>query len=70
MNQITDTAIFALTGGGPGRTTNVLSLLVYNEGITASNMGMANAISFTMLAIVAVISLIYMRFARLGEMGE
>jgi len=62
--------IFSLTGGGPGRTTNVLSLLVYNEGITASNMGMANAISFTMLAIVAVISLVYMRFARLGEMGE
>lgn len=62
--------VFALTGGGPGRATNVLSLLVYNEGIGASNMGMANAISFTMLVIVAVISLIYMRAARLGELGK
>ena len=62
--------VFALTGGGPGRTTNVLSLLVYNEGISAANLGMANAISFTMLIIVAVISLLYMRLARLGELGQ
>ena len=62
--------VFALTGGGPGRATNVLSLLVYNEGIGASNMGMANAISFTMLVIVALISLVYMRVARLGELGK
>ncbi|MBW6455185.1 MAG: sugar ABC transporter permease [Trueperaceae bacterium] len=62
--------VFALTGGGPGRATNVLSLLVYNEGISAANLGMANAISFTMLIIVAVISLIYMRLARLGELGQ
>ncbi len=62
--------VFALTGGGPARVTNVLSLLVYNEGISNSDMGMANAISFTMLIIVAILSLIYMRFARLGEMGN
>jgi len=62
--------VFALTGGGPGRTTNVLSLLVYNEGISAANLGMANAISFTMLLIVAVISLLYMRLTRLGELGQ
>ncbi|MDF1521357.1 MAG: sugar ABC transporter permease [Trueperaceae bacterium] len=62
--------VFALTGGGPGRTTNVLSLLVYNEGISNSDMGMANAISFTMLIIVAVLSLVYMRLARLGDLGN
>ena len=62
--------VFALTGGGPARVTNVLSLLVYNEGISNSDMGMANAISFTMLIIVAILSLVYMRFARLGEMGN
>ncbi|MFN2323316.1 MAG: carbohydrate ABC transporter permease [Trueperaceae bacterium] len=62
--------VFALTGGGPGRATNVLSLLVYNEGISAANLGMANAISFTMLLIVAVMSLIYMRITRLGELDR
>jgi ABC-type sugar transport system permease subunit len=60
--------VFALTGGGPGRTTNVLSLLVYNEGISAANLGMANAIAFTMLVIVAALSLVYIRVARLSEM--
>jgi len=62
--------VFALTGGGPGRATNVLSLLVYNEGISAANLGMANAIAFTMLIIVGVISLAYMRLARLDKAGE
>ena len=62
--------VFALTGGGPGRATNVLSLLVYNEGISAANLGMANAISFTMLVIVAIISLIYMRVTKLGELDR
>lgn len=62
--------VYALTGGGPGRATNVLSLLVYNEGISAANLGMANAISFTMLVIVAVISLLYMRVARLGDLAN
>ena len=62
--------VFSLTGGGPGRSTNVLSLLVYNEGISSANLGMANAISFTMLIIVALISVVYMRLARLGELGR
>jgi ABC-type sugar transport system permease subunit len=60
--------IYSLTGGGPGRSTNVLSMLVYNEGISSANMGMANAISFSMFVIVAIISLLYMRVARLGEL--
>ena len=62
--------VFALTGGGPGRSTNVLSLLVYNEGISAANLGMANAIAFTMLIIVGVLSLLYMRLARLDKAGD
>lgn len=62
--------IYSLTGGGPGRATNVLSMLVYNEGISAANMGMATAIAFSMFIIVAVLSILYMVLARLGEMGR
>lgn len=62
--------IYSLTGGGPGRATNVLSIMVYNQGISSAEMGMANAISFTMLAIVAVLAIIYIRVARLGEMNS
>ena len=62
--------IYSLTSGGPGRATNVLSMLVYNEGISAANMGMATAIAFSMFIIVAVLSILYMVLARLGEMGR
>lgn len=59
--------IYSLTGGGPGRSTNVLSLHVYNQGISSANMGVANAIAFSMLLMVAVLSVVYIRVARLGD---
>jgi ABC-type sugar transport system permease subunit len=60
--------IYSLTGGGPGRATQVLSIEVYNVGVATANMGMANAIAFTMFIIVAILSVIYIRLARLDEM--
>ncbi|MFN3334218.1 MAG: carbohydrate ABC transporter permease, partial [Caldilinea sp.] len=62
--------VYSLTGGGPGRATNVLSIEVYNIGVSTANMGMANAIAFTMFIIVSVLSIIYIRLARLDEMGR
>lgn len=62
--------VYSLTGGGPGRATNVLSIEVYNIGVSTANMGMANAIAFTMFIIVSVLSIIYIRVARLDEMGR
>lgn len=62
--------IYSLTGGGPGRATNVLSLHVYNEGIASANMGVANAVAFSMLILVAILSVGYIRLARLGQLGE
>lgn len=61
--------IYSLTGGGPGRATNVLSLHVYNQGIASANMGVANAIAFSMLVMVAVLSVIYIKLARLGDLS-
>lgn len=62
--------IFTLTGGGPGRRTNVLSMLVYNMGVSTGNMGVANAISFSMFLMIAVIAVVYMKISRLGELGN
>ncbi len=62
--------VFSLTGGGPGRVTNVLSMMVYTLGVSTGDMGLANAISFTMFIIVAVISIAYIKAARLDRMGE
>ena len=57
--------IFSLTGGGPGRATSVLSMLVYNRGINNSDMGYANAVAFSMFVIVAVTSWLYIKVFRL-----
>ncbi|MDZ7705795.1 MAG: sugar ABC transporter permease [Trueperaceae bacterium] len=61
--------VYSLTGGGPGRATNVLSLHVYNQGISSANMGVANAIAFSMLLLVSVLSVIYIRVAKLGDLS-
>jgi ABC-type sugar transport system permease subunit len=62
--------IYGLTGGGPGRVTEVLSILVYREGVAQGDLGMANAISLVMLLIVAVLTLIAVKSLRLGNMRE
>lgn len=57
--------VFSLTGGGPGRATSVLSMLVYNRGINNADMGYANAVAFSMFIIVAVTSWLYLKIFRL-----
>lgn len=56
--------IFTLTGGGPGRTTTVLSILAYNQGIARQDMGIANAIAFTMFVVMATVAWIYITLYR------
>lgn len=56
--------IWALTGGGPGRSTTVLSIFAYNRGIANQDMGMANTIAFSMFIIMAVIAWIYITIYR------
>jgi len=59
--------IFTLTGGGPGRATTVLSIFAYNRGIANQDMGMANAIAFTMFIIMATIAWLYITLHRARE---
>lgn len=56
--------VLTLTGGGPGRTTSVLSILADNRGIANSDMGMANTIAFTMFLIMAVVAWTYIAIFR------
>ncbi|TGD41771.1 sugar ABC transporter permease [Pseudotabrizicola sediminis] len=56
--------IWALTGGGPGRSTTVLSIFAYNRGIANQDMGMANTIAFSMFLIMAVIAWLYITLYR------
>ena len=56
------------TNGGPGiRTTEVLGTYVFKSGFTNMRLGFANALSVVNIAIVIVISGIYLFFARKAE---
>ena len=50
--------IFVMTGGGPMGSTQVLSLLLYNQGFRLFNLGVASAIGWIILAFVLGITLI------------
>jgi multiple sugar transport system permease protein len=53
--------IFALTGGGPARATQVLSLYMYQEAFTDLAIGRASAIAVVMLIINLTLTLVYVR---------
>ena len=55
-------SIFVLTKGGPGTSTESLSLLIYKINWTRYDMGKAAAMSYIMMAIMFVIALIIQYF--------
>lgn len=50
--------VFAMTGGGPGRATNVLVYHIYNTAFIEFKFGYSSAIAMVLFAIVLVITLI------------
>ena len=59
--------IMSLTKGGPGRSTEVLALSVYNQIFGKLNMGRGCALAIILVAINAVMAVIYFRFQKKGE---
>ena len=57
--KIIDT-VFVMTGGGPGISTETLTLYAYQEGFKKFNLGYTSALSFLSLAVVLTISLLYL----------
>lgn len=57
--KIMDT-VFVLTGGGPGVSTETLTLYAYQEGLKKFNLGYTSALSFTFLIAVIVFGVIYL----------
>jgi len=53
--------IIILTGGGPGRTTEVLSSFAFQTAYSSFNFGYAGAISVVMLVILMVFTIVYVR---------
>ena len=61
--KVIDT-VFALTGGGPGTSTETLTLFAYNEGFKKFNLGQASALSFVFLIVVILFGTVYLAVAQ------
>lgn len=57
--KIIDT-VFVMTGGGPGISTETLTLFAYQEGFKKFNLGYTSALSFLFLIVITIIGLIYL----------
>ncbi|MGF1447350.1 MAG: carbohydrate ABC transporter permease [Pikeienuella sp.] len=53
--------VYALTGGGPGRATETLSMHVYRLGFKFFDIGLASAASVVMIALAGVLALVSAR---------
>lgn len=53
--------VYALTGGGPGSSTETISLYIYREGFKCFNMGKASAAAVVMFVAVAIVTVFYIR---------
>ena len=58
--------IFTLTGGGPGRGTNIIAHQTYREAFTFLNFGAANAYCYLIAVITVGLSVAYIRLLRKG----
>lgn len=56
--------VYALTAGGPVRSTNVVVYYIYRMGFTFSEMGYASALSMILLGILLLVSVGQMRLMR------
>lgn len=61
------TFIFVLTGGGPGTSSQVLSMFIYKEAFQNFNFGKAATASSILFMIVAVFSTIYIKSSMGGD---
>ncbi len=58
--------VFALTGGGPGNATEVLSFIIYKNAFRYYDFGYAAAQAVIMLAVVLTIIITYIKITRRG----
>lgn len=61
--KIIDT-VFVMTGGGPGISTETLTLFAYQEGFKKFNLGYTSALSFLFLIVITIIGMIYLAVLR------
>ena len=61
---------FAMTGGGPVRSTEVIGILIYNDAFKNMRFSVANAESCILFVIVAFFSLTQLKLTSKGGVRE
>jgi multiple sugar transport system permease protein len=56
--------IYAMTGGGPGDASNVLSVFMYRQAFVTYQLAYGTAIAVVLLLLGAVFAVIYIRILR------
>lgn len=51
--------VYAMTGGGPGQSTETISLFVYRQGFRFFDIGLASAAAVVMIVVAGVLAAIY-----------
>jgi len=59
--------VFTMTYGGPGQTTELLSMLIYKTGLRFFQIGQASAMSWIFLIVIFAISLFFIRKLQRNE---
>ena len=59
------TLVWVMTSGGPGFTTQLLTIYTYQQAFKFYELGYGTAISLLILAVGAVLSLLYLRILRI-----
>jgi raffinose/stachyose/melibiose transport system permease protein len=60
---------YAMTNGGPNRATELISLMIYNDGFKDSNFALASAKAVVLFVIIAALSLIQIKFSNSRKVG-
>ncbi|MDF2648378.1 MAG: binding-protein-dependent transport system inner rane component [Paenibacillus sp.] len=59
--------VYVLTGGGPSRVTEILTIFIYRAGFKSFDFGLAAAAGMILLLISVVFTVIYMKATKAGE---
>ena len=59
--------IYIMTGGGPGRSTEVLATYLYRSAFRNDEMGFANAIGCVIFLLTFALSVLQLRLSRVGR---
>ncbi|AMM22463.1 sugar ABC transporter permease [Frondihabitans sp. PAMC 28766] len=55
-------SVYVMTNGGPGKSTTVMNMLIYQNGFIGFRIGAASALSVILFAVILVVTLVQFRY--------